>query len=416
MATGDGDARVFTVPLPTPRIVGTPAAATFALPAAPRLTSNRVLAETEPLADVAALALADGSTRLLASLTFFDPNAPYVRRKTPAPDGRVAPLRALLSVQNLAADGTLVPAEPLSLRARSLSGIDLVPADEGALLVWSAIDEKDPQVFATLLDPTGKKVHQAMITRSTGDVTAVSAAPVSDGFVLSFVDDRNGRPEVFVVKLSDRLARRTGDRPLSAAVGWASQIVSRAHGDQVLVVRTDARGADPGVSDIIVQAVSAKDASSNGEPFRVTSGEGHAHSPVLARSGKGWVLAWLEEDPQKPTEAPKLHIASLHESGHALLSHHEFGTPDGSLPRQVDLDCSDTLCRVVLTTTDEFGRHSLYAGRISDEGQLAFVRLSAAGAGDAAFGLALLPSGVAFAESRGERPAWLRWGQILWAE
>jgi hypothetical protein len=160
----------------------------------------------------------------------------------------------------------------------------------------------------------------------------------------------------------------------------------------------------------------AKDASSNGEPFRVTSGEGHAHSPVLARSGKGWVLAWLEEDPQKPTEAPKLHIASLHESGHALLSHHEFGTPDGSLPRQVDLDCSDTLCRVVLTTTDEFGRHSLYAGRISDEGQLAFVRLSAAGAGDAAFGLALLPSGVAFAESRGERPAWLRWGQILWAE
>ena len=60
----------------------------------------------------------------------------------------------------------LAPSRPM-LHAMILGGIALAPAPEGALVVWSAIDEKVPQVFATLVDAQGKRLHQAMITRST---------------------------------------------------------------------------------------------------------------------------------------------------------------------------------------------------------------------------------------------------------
>src|SRR5690606_13989534 len=84
----------------------------------PSLGANEAWQELDPLADLAALPGADAE--LVSWITHFDPTLPYERPKAPAPDGRFAPVRALLQTLHT---GKL-DSEPtsISIRARSLGG------------------------------------------------------------------------------------------------------------------------------------------------------------------------------------------------------------------------------------------------------------------------------------------------------
>src|SRR5262249_38785759 len=87
-------------------------------PRAPGPLRLRSVAETDPLADIEVAPNGDGW--LMASITQFDESTPYVMRTTPAPDGRLGPLRALLSVRALAKGQKMPgPMQVISYRARA---------------------------------------------------------------------------------------------------------------------------------------------------------------------------------------------------------------------------------------------------------------------------------------------------------
>ncbi len=254
----------------------------------PAALDMRALAETDPLADVAATAL--GDEILVASLTQFDDSTPYVRRTTPAPDGRLAPLRALLRVQALGKNANAAP-QVVSYRARAAGGLALVAAPEQrAFLAWTALDRQRPEVFGTLVAPTGKALVQRMLTVGAGEVTRVAAAALPVGFVVAWIGDGEGVPQAFSTWIGADLNRKAAPKALTRAPGAATAmslvargeeawlaVAERVEHEQVLsVMRADARARES--APLVIRRLES----------------GSLLEPTLVTKADGMVLGWLE--------------------------------------------------------------------------------------------------------------------------
>ena len=299
-AEGTSPAKVFSVDLETRSSTWQPAATRAEAPPPPRMTGMEAVASAEPLSDVDWVRV--GKTSLAAWVTYFNPSTPYERRKKPAPDGRFDPLRALLQLTTIAVDGAVAKPQTISLRARSLGGVALAagaPARKEALLVWTAIDRKVPQVFTTLVGADGRKIQQKMLTRSKGEVSDVAVEYVGDdSWILAWVDERHGDPEVYVTKVNRLLQRSVPERRITNAKGAASSLTLLRRGDHVLVAWADARDSEKeGWADVFAARVKVSDASLIGDARRVAKTRLHSHSPVLAGSGDRAALAWIEDEP-----------------------------------------------------------------------------------------------------------------------
>ncbi|HEX9622414.1 MAG TPA: hypothetical protein VF989_19855, partial [Polyangiaceae bacterium] len=337
-------AEIIAQPLPN----GTPARYAIVDRAAPArlpaLTALESLETTDPLADMAAVATDGG--QLIATVTYFDPTTPYERPSKPAPDGRYAPVRALLSTRLLTSKGREAP-RVISYRARSLGGVSLAPkGGTGALLVWSAIDGGKPQVFATLLDARGNKIQQRMITRGAGDVSDVVAARVEDGWVLAWVDERDSDPEIYAVKLDDHLGTRVAEQRITNSPGAATGIRALVRGERVWLVWADARShAEAGLADVYMAELSTADLGIVAPPKPLATTEAHSHSPELAARRDGAVIGWIEEgiDAAARSQAASVMLAELDASGRFVAPPQALNV-DGE-PMGISMDCSVRQCR-----------------------------------------------------------------------
>src|SRR5690606_15492601 len=163
---------------------------------APRIRRFEALEPVPELSGLSAVRVGeeDSGHELLTWLSYFDPDQPYVIPSTPAPDGRRAPVRALLSTVAVSPLGDSARSESrvLSYRARSLGHVSLVSPEAGTgLVAWAAVDGKDPQLFATLVNERGEKARQKMLTRTPGEVSDVAAVRVADGYMIAWVDGRD---------------------------------------------------------------------------------------------------------------------------------------------------------------------------------------------------------------------------------
>ena len=147
----------------------------------PRLAAVRVLGESEPLSDLRVTNTTD--VPLVATLTYFDPSAPLTPLSAPAEDGRREPLQARIDLRGPLGESTS-PRGFVSLRARSAGGLAWAVSAEtkDKLLVWSAVDQRQPQVFVTEFSEAGKKRAQRMITHNKANVSDVAVAATTDGF------------------------------------------------------------------------------------------------------------------------------------------------------------------------------------------------------------------------------------------
>jgi len=286
-------ARVYAVRLEARSNAWLPPAATLPPALPPRAVGARTLATPAPLADLALARVGQGS--LAAWVTYFDPGTPWVVPKTPAPDGRFAPVQALLQVTR----ADLNPASPttLSIRARSLGGVALAPAEgrAEALVAWTAIDQGRPQVFGTLVGERAQKLAQRMLTAAPGEKSDVAAAWAGDGWVIGWIDERGGDAAPYVAKF-DRTLRRVGDeRRLTSGRSAASGIALLARDARITAVWADAAdAATSGVADLFAVALAAADLAPGATPARLASTPAHSFSPALAASEAGVRLAWLE--------------------------------------------------------------------------------------------------------------------------
>jgi hypothetical protein len=312
-----------------------------------------VLASSDALADVTLVRVGNGA--LVASLTDFDPTTPWVKLRSPAIDGRYEPLRARLDLHRIKDDGSVVKAQPLSLRAHSVGGVTLSPALSGGdlLAAWSGLDAGQPQVFLTLLSSEGAKRSQRMLTRKSGESSDVAAAAVENGWLIAWVDERDKDPEVYATRVDQRLTRVGQEQRLTKAPGPATQVTLVPLGDSAVVAWAEARDLQaPGEADIFVTRIALRDAAPLGSERQVLKTRGHSFAPVLRKLGDGLVLGWLERGALDAPGSAAVVLASLDATGAARGAPHRFPLTRGE-PGALAIDCVADRCHVVFTVRTE---------------------------------------------------------------
>jgi hypothetical protein len=350
-ALGKAPAPVYVVELTRRSDAFAPAASRLADEERPRIRENRVLSLSEPLAAVALSRTGTGS--LAAYLTDFDPTTPWVKLKKPAPDGRLEPLRARLTLLGLRADGTpAAPPQDLSVRAHSLGGVTLAPSAPGTagdvLAAWTGVDAGQPQVFLTLVGADGAKHTQRMLTRKSGDASDVVAAVVPGGWIVAWVDERDKDPELYASKVDEKLNRVGIEHRITTAPGPATEVSLAQAGDTALVAWADARQPErPGEADIYLARLAARDASPVGSERLVLETRGHSFAPVLRATGGGFLLAWLERGSPDVEGSAGLVFQALDATGASKGEAERVSLADGD-PAELALDCSADACRFVM--------------------------------------------------------------------
>jgi hypothetical protein len=321
----------------------------------PRVEETSVLATTEPLAVIAYERRSNGG--LLGWLTAFDPSTPWARLKTPAKDGRFDPERSFLMLAPVTEgnDGPRVGAPfELSRRAHSLGGLSLLPAKPDAkesVLGWVGFDGGEPQVFLSSISPEGKKLDQRMLTRKKGGASDVSVVFVGDGYVVGWIDERSGAPEVYAAKVDLRLNRVSLEQRLTRAPAVPSELTASADSTGALLVWSDASdGAGGERADLHGLRLTPKAAAPEGKELRLSETPAHSFSPALCRRGEETVLAWLERAEGEGEHA--LMLGVLDARG-GWKSSPERAALGGGTPAALDLDCTADVERLALLSTVE---------------------------------------------------------------
>lgn len=317
----------------------------------PRARSMEAADESEPLAEVAAAQV--GDRVLVATLGQFDESTPYVRRKTPAPDGRLAPLRARLTARAFTAGGALAGApQVISYRARSTGGIALASApDQRALLAWTALDNQRSEVFATLVSRSGKSLAQRMITLGTGNVSAVSAASLPLGFVVAWIAERGGEPQITAARLNSNLSRAGSEHPLTQSPGaarglsllsrsdetWLAWIQATDREQAVRLSRLDNRSLSPLGDEVVLHRTEAASLRS---------------LSIVAR-GEGALVAWIEHPAIGNETRARAWLLELGPEGRAQGAAQAIGARIED-PTAVRIFCADALCQGVIDSRPPF--------------------------------------------------------------
>lgn len=378
----------------------------------PFAVASRILRSVDALSD---LAVVGADPTLLGWVTYFDPAIPYVRPTRPAPDGRFAPVRALLQVAPLSRDRSLGQIQTVSYRAHSLAGVALAPQEHATLLVWGALDNQVPQVFLTLLDRNGRRISQRMLTSgrgATSEVAAVSAA--GDGWMVGWVDERDGNPAGYVARIGRDLQQIGAETRVTEGAGAATGITLLGAGEAISVAWADAR--DPkhvGWADIYTTRVRTADATLLGKPRLVAATRPHSRSPLLSRWGDGAVLAWLEER-ASDEESGGVYVAELDSSGRVS------GPPShvpvtGGAPTALAIECqAATGCRVALAvdaaTHVELQAFNWKPGRVGRISRL----MALAGPAEQSVTLSFCSQDLFYADRGPDGQARLRTLDIVW--
>ena len=309
-------------------------------PVTPRADESRIVSDTPPLADVVAARVKGGW--LVGTLTQFDDATPYVKPKTAAPDGKLAPVRALLTLQQFSAEGQPEAARVISYRARASSGIALARlSDDRALLAWSALDQQRPEVFATLVGKDGRPATQRMLTSNAGDISAVAAAPLDKGAVVAWISDREGEPRLFAARLNEELMRTAPEQRLSPDAGFTGLGLIR-HGNEAWLVasRQEAREAV-----LSITRLDPKTAARRGDEVVIRRSETLAFaSPALAARGDGALLGWVERPLMGGGEAARAFVLELDAEARGVGEPIAVGSTTGD-PSALRLHCDGARCQ-----------------------------------------------------------------------
>jgi hypothetical protein len=355
----------------------------------PRATGATALYAGEHMSEVAAADIAGGGGSLVAWVTYhLEPPEGEAKGKGDEP-------LATLGVTSVGAQGEAGKTVVLSKRAVSIGGVAVAVAppakdakgakgantDEAAL-AWVAREKNgEAQVFVTKVGPGGEKLAQKKLTvvprkkrdgvpSESSDVAIafapslaadgakgpVTAADTGDGWIVAWVDTRDGNAEVYVAKVDRTLKKVVPDRRITSAPGDSAEVQIAVRGREAWLVWSDARASvDEGTGDIYLARLDARTLQKMGEETRLFASAGHSRSPVFAPSPDGHLVAWIEEaagaDKQGSSEAG-VRLAQLDDKGVVrgapVLVRGEGGAPVSS----VALICGAGrgLCRGVLAS------------------------------------------------------------------
>lgn len=307
-------------------------------PRPPRAVTWETVATSDPIADLASTDV--GSGTLVAWVTHF-------AEEGAALDAKGSPKTAA-KVSVLAFDErgeALADPNVVSLRAASVGGVALATGsrNDDALLAWVGHDAGQTQVFATRLGKDGKKLAQQMVTRSKGGVSDVAVTKVDDGWLLAWVDGRDGNGEVYLTKLDRSLNRTLPERRITNTPGDASQVQLLVRDDEAWVGWMETREGSAAADPHAVR-LSLRDLKPKADEVRLAATGSRSRGLQLAPMADGIAVGWIDE----PVDAAQGEASSA-----KLLRLDANGMPLGlpvALPLQAPpvslaLSCEANRCR-----------------------------------------------------------------------
>jgi hypothetical protein len=281
---------------------------------APRVTGVETIASGQDYEDLAAVRI--GPTTLVATMT----NAIDV------PRGRRRGRGAKIALRAVDDDGRPVaPARTLSSRALSAGGIAIATetdtnADPQAAVAWIARDEGAPEVHVALLDRSGQTVRERRLTGANRDASSVAIAAAGGGWIVAWVDDRDGNGDVYATRLDGSLSRTASDQRIRRAPGDASDLALAVGDDVAWIAWSDPRESPrDGVADIFAATLRLQDASRAGDEVRVLSTAIHSRSPSLVAMPTGEALVgWIEAAPAGIDAPGAAMVARLDRQAHVV--------------------------------------------------------------------------------------------------
>ena len=347
-------------PEPAPANAPPPGQPVAKPPDFPRTLALGSFAEGDRIADLTALGQDHGA--LLAWVTYFDgkgitPRVSAARASPKASAGPRQPSQQGASVMVRAIDAQGEPSSAvnvISVKADSIGGVALAPGpvSQEIGLAWVGKDAGIGQVFLTRLSPTGQKQGQRMLTRSKEGCSDVGLAPWKDGWIVSYVELRDGKPGVYVAKVSRDLQRVGTERLVSVAQGEASEVRVVARGDELLVAWSEAR-TSPSLFGIFAARLSLSDLTHRGDPARITLTPQHTKGLRLASFRDGVLFGWIEDPapvsgPPQAEAARTLVLAWIDASARGAPEAVRIPALDAS---SLTLAC-ERVCRVVVAGAD----------------------------------------------------------------
>ena len=324
-------------------------------PLFPRAAELTELAEGERIADLAVLAQPDRF--LLAWVTYFDGGGPVrtpargAGKKGPQPPAPASQRGASVLVRALDAEGeALGGANVISVKADSIGGVSLAPggaAQGDAGLAWVGKDAGIGQVFVTRVSRNGEKQAQRMVTRSKEGCSDVALVAHKDGFIVAYLDSREGSPGIYAARVGKDLQRVGNERLLAQTKGEASDVRMIARGEELVVAWAEAR-QNPELYGVFAARVLAPDLTVRGDPARIVLAPPRAKGIELASFGQGLALGWVEDPAPGGTTKTTVLVgldAALRPAG---------GAQRVTLPAQassLSLEC-DRACRVVVAGSE----------------------------------------------------------------
>jgi hypothetical protein len=295
-ATRDSPASVFALDLVDRKSPFVPPPARSVPAGAPRVVAVETLASGRPFEDVAADPLGD-STVVATLIPAGGGDGSIV--------GNDARSRgATVTLRTLDRDGRIRgPAATLTERALAVGGVALATSprpEDGAVVAWVGRDAHDPQVHLAHLDRRGHRNNEVQLTTAKGDASSVALAWVDDGWLVAWVDARDGNGEVYATKVDRDLVRVGREERITNAPGDASDVALARSGDIAWVAWSDPRdNPREGLSDIYTAVLRTHDAKRVGDEVRVLETTTNSRSPQLVAlgAGEGAALAWIEEAP-----------------------------------------------------------------------------------------------------------------------
>lgn len=275
-----------------------PVAAVVPVEKKPLVADASTITEGQSVADVAVTKLGDSELVLVLKNSVDD--------STKKNGG--AELTSRLVDKN----GVASPVSILSPRALPVGGVSVAASkkpEDGAVVAWVARENGFTQVHVTRVDKKGKRTNDALLTTTQADSSDVAITRVPQGFMVSWVDNRNKNGEVYATIISPELQRITREERITNAPGDATDVALTPIGEDVLVSWADTRDStEDGFADIYVALLSNHDAKKQGSELRVLATAAHSRSPVTLTLGdKGAekiAIAWIEDVPSGQDGAP----------------------------------------------------------------------------------------------------------------
>jgi hypothetical protein len=345
----------------------------------PRPVSVTALFDGDHLAKVAAVDIPSAGS-LAAWVTYYLEGATVggKKRAKKGPDDE-GPF-ATLGVRPISADGAAGKTTILSRKALSIGGVALAPVRENesgpakpakkpeAVIAWVARERGEPQVFVTKVGADGAKLAQKGVTviarkkpakGIASEASDVAIADSGDGFIVAWVDTRDGNAEIYVAKVDRGLTKVIPDRRITEAPGDSAEVQIAVRGQDVFLVWSDARqNPDEGSGDIYLSRLDAATLKKAAPETRLFSSALHSRTPQITSAGSGFLVSWIEDafgaaKGDAPATAERgLRVAQLDAKG-SMIGVPQLIRGEGQAPvtsAAIGCPAAKGVCRGVLTS------------------------------------------------------------------